>query len=145
MIESSAAKICTNCGTAKPLADFHKDAKAKDGKASWCKCCANKDKRTNRKRTYCKVKKREWQVKTRYGISIEAVQQMHLAQGGKCVLCDIELANKRPCIDHCHNTGKVRGLLCHRCNIRLGGWDDLAWRTRAMAYLGINEQKEGEA
>ena len=40
-------------------------------------------------------------------------------------------------IDHCHTTGKVRGLLCHRCNTRLGGLDDKQWRDAAFRYLGL--------
>jgi hypothetical protein len=40
-------------------------------------------------------------------------------------------------IDYCHFTGKVRGLLCHRCNILIGGWDDPAWRAKAARYLGL--------
>jgi len=60
---------------------------------------------------------------------------MHAQQGGGCALCPAPLG--KPHVDHDHNTGVVRGLLCHRCNIRLGGWDDLAWRQRALQYMGI--------
>lgn len=40
-------------------------------------------------------------------------------------------------IEQCHTTGKVRGLLCHRCNTRLGGLDDKQWRDAAFRYLGL--------
>lgn len=129
-------KKCTNCRVDKDLSEFHRATKAKDGRASWCKFCANTIHRKYRKRNYSKENKRKWQLKTRYGLTPNDVDDMLGAQGGKCALCPTIL--KKPHIDHCHNTGKVRGLLCHRCNIRLGGWDDINWRDRAARYLGLS-------
>lgn len=65
----------------------------------------------------------------------DQVEKMLFDQEHKCAVCKTHLTKYR--VDHCHNTGRVRGLLCHQCNIRLGGWDDIAWRTEAMRYLGI--------
>ena len=46
-------------------------------------------------------------------------------QKGKCAICEAELDNgKHTCVDHCHTTGKIRGLLCTRCNWALGGFKD---------------------
>ena len=136
MTITNDAKPCSNCRTEKQRSEFHKSAKAADGRASWCKACANSVARAARKRNYRKTDKRKWQLKTRYGLTPEAVTEMKVAQNNKCVLCPTELNDKFH-IDHCHNTGAVRGLLCPRCNVRLGGWDDLVWRKAAMAYLGI--------
>ena len=52
-----------------------------------------------------------------------------------CAICVLPLTKHH--IDHCHTTGKVRGLLCHRCNTRLGGLDDKQWRDAALRYLGL--------
>jgi hypothetical protein len=54
----------------------------------------------------------------KYGLTPEIYQQMLLKQEGKCAICKDLL--KKPCIDHCHTTGKVRGLLCNNCNFALG-------------------------
>lgn len=137
------AKVCRKCGTAKELTDFHISGKASDGRASWCKACANSIARAARKRDYNKEDKRKWQLKTRYGLTPKQVRSMLESQGGVCVLC--REVPKRPCVDHCHNTGAVRGILCHRCNVRLGGWDDIQWRQRAMTYLGLNDNNQQKA
>jgi hypothetical protein len=76
-------------------------------------------------------KNREWRAKNSerklagdrrrtYGISPEDVIALRKAQGGKCPGCQRDLTTVRECVDHDHATGKVRGLLCHRCNISLG-------------------------
>ena len=132
---SVACKPCTNCHEIKSLNDYHKSSKSSDGKASWCKACANAVARKSRKRTYDKESKRKWQIKSRYGLTPACVDEMLESQGGKCALCEKELS--KPHIDHCHNTGRVRGLLCHKCNIRLGGWDDVEWQKKALSYMGI--------
>lgn len=131
-------KACTHCKVQKPLDDFHRATKAADGRASWCKPCANSIYRENRQRTYDPVDKKRWQLKTRYGLNPYDLKQLIAKQEGLCALCPASIVEKHH-IDHCHNTGAVRGLLCHRCNIRLGGWDDLPWRARALAYLGVKE------
>ena len=132
---SVAAKNCTKCSTHKPLAEFHKSSSAADGKASWCKSCVNRIKRESRKRTYAPENKRKWAIKTRYGLTPEQVDAMYAAQNGQCAVC--KKAIEKFHIDHNHNTGAVRGLLCHRCNVRIGGWDDGEWLSSALRYMGI--------
>lgn len=43
-----------------------------------------------------------------------------LKQGGKCALCERAVVTRTPCLDHCHTTGVVRGVLCRGCNAQLG-------------------------
>lgn len=129
-------KACTKCREEKPLDMFHRQTKASDGRASWCKACANTIGRAARKRTYLPENKRKWQLKTRYALTPAQVEDLLHAQGGKCGICESVLTKFH--IDHSHETGKVRGLLCHRCNIRLGGWDDRAWRDAAVKYAGFS-------
>lgn len=128
-------KACSKCSEQKPLDQYHRSAKASDGRASWCKPCTNAATRPGRKRVYSAENKRKWQLQTRYNLTPEAVEELRVKQAGSCALCPSPLDKFH--VDHDHNTGAVRGLLCHRCNIRLGGWDDIKWRERALSYLGI--------
>lgn len=62
------------------------------------------------------------------------------AQGFKCAVCDCDLKGKKPNLDHCHKTGKIRGVLCDRCNAAEGmvlgtGLDPIEWAKRLKAYL----------
>lgn len=78
------------------------------------------------------------QVKSKYGITAEQYDAMLAAQGGKCALCGREgnVGGKRLAVDHCHGTGKVRGLLCNPCNTMLGNArDDVDLLTAAIAYV----------
>lgn len=61
-------------------------------------------------------------LQTRYGISLEERNGMELTQEGKCLIC--KESSKRLVVDHCHTTGKVRGLLCDHCNTGLGSFRD---------------------
>lgn len=135
-LEQDMQKQCTKCGETKLLPDaFHLSSKSSDGHASWCKACVNSIRRENRKRTYTTENKQKWAIKTRYGLTPSDVQAMLEKQGGACAICVLPLTKHH--IDHCHTTGKVRGLLCHRCNTRLGGLDDKQWRDAALRYLGL--------
>src|SRR5437660_7210274 len=81
---------------------------------------------------------REWNRNNRltalYGITLADYERMFKRQGGACAICkrtDVPL-----CVDHCHRTGEIRGLLCHRCNLALGCCcDDLDILLAAIAYL----------
>lgn len=81
----------------------------------------------------CNARRRAKRYKG-YGISDEDYQALLARQGGLCGICR---KKKRPlCVDHCHVTGKVRGLLCHKCNLGLGHYDDDPVLTRAAtSYL----------
>ena len=64
-------------------------------------------------------------METRYGISVKQFTRMLHKQRGACAICSVPFARHRPpCIDHCHDTGKVRGLLCSLCNTGLGCFAD---------------------
>lgn len=66
---------------------------------------------------------REKQLLWRYGLTPAQFEEMLLKQEGKCAICLIP-SEKRLHIDHCHKTGKVRGLLCGNCNMALGLFKD---------------------
>jgi hypothetical protein len=60
-------------------------------------------------------------IKKSYGITLEQEQDLKNKQDNKCPICKTELGiGHKTHIDHCHTTGKVRGILCHACNVLLG-------------------------
>lgn len=65
-------------------------------------------------------------LKSRYGITIEDKQQMFNNQNGLCKICQLEMifSGNSCCVDHDHETGKIRGLLCNKCNFALGLFKD---------------------
>lgn len=71
----------------------------------------------------------------RYKLLAHEYQDLALKQEGRCAICD-EPFNDDDHVDHCHTSGKVRGLLCHSCNRGLGFFKDSALRLiRAINYL----------
>lgn len=78
-------------------------------------------------------------IKRMYGISFAALGQMLADQGGVCAVCLQPSRNGKALhIDHCHITGRVRGLLCNRCNLGIGMLGDTAESVlKAAVYLGV--------
>jgi hypothetical protein len=68
-----------------------------------------------------------------YGITQEEYNSMVLIQNGVCAICKLPPSKKRLSIDHNHETGKIRGLLCSRCNLAIGGFRDSAQLLREAA------------
>jgi hypothetical protein len=84
-----------------------------------------KSKENSRKRKLVKV----------FGISSETYNALFDSQNGLCAICG-KSSTKRLAVDHNHTTGKVRGLLCHRCNTSLGLLDeDLNSIKKMLEYL----------
>jgi Recombination endonuclease VII len=79
----------------------------------------------------------------RHGLSREDYQGLLARQGGACAIC----RSKHPLdIDHCHSTRQVRGLLCRKCNLGLGLFDDDIDRMlAAIAYLEISRRPLGKS
>ena len=63
--------------------------------------------------------RRKDNLKHRYGITEEQYDQMFKKQNGKCAICN-QISEKALSVDHCHDTGKIRGLLCGNCNRGIG-------------------------
>jgi hypothetical protein len=78
-------------------------------------------------------KLKQYALKRLYGLTPEQYQAMLEAQGGTCAICDEQM--RRPHIDHDHQTGQVRALLCARCNTGLALLEDPARRAAAEEYL----------
>lgn len=76
-------------------------------------------------------------LERRYGITLEAFHQLIEAQGNACAICRDPMDKiERKCVDHCHKTGKVRGVLCQGCNVAIAHLkDDPLIALRASEYL----------
>lgn len=82
---------------------------------------------------------RDRQYRKRYGITLADYDAMLSAQDGKCQICKAEKAGNAGqafAVDHCHKTLKVRGLLCIKCNARLGWFE--RYRESVSQYLGAD-------
>jgi hypothetical protein len=88
-----------------------------------CKKCWNQ-------RFYFAVKK------GKYGISLGNLAELLRLQDYKCRVCEKHLSQKEACVDHCHDDGRVRGILCNGCNSGIGMLQDsLEIVERAVTYL----------
>lgn len=138
-------KTCTKCLKEKPLSNFAKMAASKDGYAWQCKGCASAYGRERRKEPEFKRRKRHNSFKFAFGIGIEEYERLFDKQGGICAICFKPETKIHPStglvqflsVDHCHNTGRVRGLLCSQCNLMLGlANDSPEILEAALRYLG---------
>jgi hypothetical protein len=93
-----------------------------------------------------KQRRKQW-LRSVYGISQEDYDVMLERQGGVCAICKKKPAKGKPlCVDHCHVTGIVRGLLCHKCNSVLAfGNDDPDILRAAIAYLQAARDRDRNA
>ena len=123
-------KHCNSCDTTKPIEEFYKAKGRKDGRSWWCSTCA----KAYRKKKYNTDTNWEYQIKCLYGLDPADYYKMYDEQGGACKICSKNFP--RLCVDHCHNSGKVRGLLCQKCNKAIGLLgDNLDYLTNAITYL----------
>ena len=103
------------------------------------KCVCNSD---YKKKTYNYKLSKERLIIYKFGLNYESLNELYKSQNGKCKICgkeyDLTFLSKHNglYIDHCHNTGKVRGLLCANCNSVLGhGMDNIEILKSAIKYL----------
>lgn len=113
-------KLCLKCGEVKPWSEWHRNATASDGLSTRCKACRATEGRARH-------------LKRHYGLTEAERDEMVASQMGLCVIClDAPAAH----VDHCHETGRVRGVLCFNCNSAIGKLgDDPDAVRRAAAYL----------
>ena len=124
-------KRCRDCGDEKPLADFPRNRRSKDGRHAYCKPCHNARGQETRQRLY--GGSRHYHLTRRYGISAARAQALIDEQGGVCAICRTRSPDH---VDHNHATGAVRGMLCLPCNTGLGHFnDDVAVMQQAIDYL----------
>lgn len=87
---------------------------------------------------------KRYHFRKEYGISIEQVEQIRTLQGNKCAICKDPFSDAyKTQLDHCHDTGKVRGLLCINCNWLLGkSRDNPDLLREAAKYLEKTKEQE---
>ncbi len=79
------------------------------------------------------------QLKLLYGLSLEEYKEMLISQEGKCFICKGNNKRKRLFVDHNHNTGKIRSLLCAACNAGIGYFkEDTSLLNKAISYLEMH-------
>lgn len=75
-------------------------------------------------------------LRQRYGLTVEAWEQLFQAQQGACGLCGQPATNRRLNVDHDHSTGRIRGLLCNICNRAVGLEERYpGWLARAQTWI----------
>lgn len=129
-------KKCSICKIEKTLDYFYISVKDKFGVQTRCKECtrienkkwreANPERRKNSYKSWASRNPeliRNYTVK-RYGITSADYQIMFDSQNGKCYICGNTEENKRLAVDHCHDSNKIRKLLCSHCNQGLGHFRD---------------------
>lgn len=143
-------KTCNSCREEKPVTEFHKH---KDGHQAKCKPCnralvskwraENPEKEKAKQAKYYSEntadakarmanykKANQSKIRTlnlkKYGITLAQYEQMFADQAGCCAICKTHQSefSKSLAVDHCHTSGKVRGLLCGLCNTALGSMRD---------------------
>ena len=132
-------KQCSKCREVFETSFFHKNSGRKDGLADRCQTCARKVASDH----YKSNPDHRWrlEVKRKYGITAVQYYMMLDQQGGQCKICKESGPGgrgrtSRMAVDHCHSTGKVRGLLCNRCNRAIGLLgDNTDFLTAAIEYL----------
>lgn len=128
---SEGSKRCGDCGMVKPLADFPRNRRCKDGRHTYCRPCHNARGKETLERLY--GGSRHYHLTRRYGISAAMADEILKAQGGVCPIC----REREPAhVDHDHDTGEIRGILCVSCNAGLGSFrDNQDWLRAALDYL----------
>lgn len=127
-------KICCVCKESKPLKEFGSHRGRNDGKQTYCRLCS-------------KEFQTKWYYKRKYGISLEELDSLITKQDYRCLICvnKVEFVKYRnigqsAVLDHCHSSGKIRGILCGSCNTGLGSFkDNITSLQNAIKYLQSNK------
>ena len=126
-------KQCIKCKQHKLLEDYYPHKSSKNGLQGACKECVKAKSRLWN--TNNKDQKHYQSVKAKYNIDKDQYFNKLKAQQYKCAVCEEKLV-ERPHVDHCHNTGLVRDLLCRYCNLLLGyAKDNEKTLQNAIKYL----------
>ena len=120
-------RTCYNCKKTQDISQFCKSKHVLGGYGRECNECA-----IERRKRYAKNHAR-YARKKRYGISEEKYQSMLAEQNGKCLICK---KKKSLVVDHSHNSGEIRALLCIKCNSGIGMFEEnIGNISNAITYL----------
>jgi hypothetical protein len=147
VILTAGEKSCVRCNQIKPLTAFWQKSANWNKTHPFCKDCADRPairESFKKQRMQNPSKYADIHLRRKYGISLEEYEALLASQDGVCAICKKENTQRdwrldrprRMHVDHCHQSGKVRGLLCVRCNNGIGFFrDHPALLTAAIAYL----------
>jgi hypothetical protein len=133
-------KVCSKCKIEKSLTEFHKATKSKDGYNCYCKFCNKLNSASYRVTNPNKARSAE--LKRLYGITLNDYLEILEAQNGRCAICGTDVPGGKGAfhVDHCHTSNKVRGLLCHHCNVGIGNFkDNISTLASAILYLSEHQ------
>jgi Recombination endonuclease VII len=146
------AKACTGCGQRKALDEFYWTTRRNGDKArhSKCRACRREQFSVWARTDRGKAVKRAGILRREYRLTDEEYGALHVEQDGRCAICrepETKLHHTgslcRLVVDHDHETGEVRGLLCSACNVGLGSFKDSPSRlSGAIAYLSVKTVKD---
>ena len=148
---------CSNCNKEKPETDFSEYHGKRNKQCKKCRKYYNNlwkenpnDYREKRKEYYRQNKQRHRErnfknsILKKYALPVEEYRMLLKAQKNKCAICRRDFDEKcKPCVDHSHQTNKVRGLLCRKCNLSLS-YIEFKFIEQAREYLRVSEAKDKE-
>ena len=130
---------CSRCGearTGRHLSYCPPCASAYRAEQPCPKCGSSKAGPNGTKSPYCVPCYRDHRLRKTYGISAAEFDALLSGQGGRCAICRGEESDRQWHVDHCHDTGNIRGVLCAKCNMGLGMFGESSARLSAAAdYL----------
>ena len=129
-------KTCCKCKQEKPKTDFANHRSSKDRRYPLCKICAAEA--TSQWRRENPERERGNKLRRDHNMTLAEYDELFNSQGGRCAICntDTPLGRGRFHVDHNHHTGRIRGLLCHKCNLFIGlANDSIEILNVAIKYL----------
>jgi hypothetical protein len=136
---------CSTCKEDKDPSCFHKAGNKKRGYQFSCIACRKKIKNKQRESMTEQewyLTQRQYWLKSQYGLNLSDYNDLIKEQNHKCAICEtdeVDAFKGLLFVDHCHTSGKVRGLLCHHCNTALGKFKDSeSILMRAIEYVRKN-------
>lgn len=117
-------KKCSKCGIEKTIDQFNKQQGGKYGVRGHCSACQEVYRQSWRKTESAKLYERKKALKRYYNLTLEDYDKMLEQQKGVCFICGgVNPDGYRLFVDHDHQTGEIRGLLCRACNTKLAWYE----------------------
>lgn len=117
-------KVCSKCKNAKEKKEFGADRTSGDGRSCWCKACKKQYRKNDKLKNPKKYIDYEFKrgLRRNYKMTYEHYQKMFTDQKGSCHICERHqrLLTRSLAVDHDHESGAIRGLLCDNCNPGIG-------------------------
>ncbi|MFE7744402.1 endonuclease VII domain-containing protein [Nocardia sp. NPDC057455] len=143
-LDGTDQKYCTLCDSVKPRTEFRPEPRRRDGYYPHCRPCASKASKAIRQNNIERYRERErlTYLSKKFNITHDEVRAIFRNSNGLCEICGGPPNGRGGLhVDHCHTTGKIRGLLCNSCNVSIGHFrDDPAILRRAADYLEFHQQ-----